>query len=246
MFAADWGAEAVRWFGNLRGTNDLDGYDILNIAGVPGPEHFDIIDMATALDRSRIQSFFTLDDCGKRKAIFTHEMREYRLSAAGLAQIRAAYGEQFGAIARRIGVYSDRTLEAVHSQLREAELVQSIHRARINVHPADVMLYTSIPTAEPLDAIFDVLPIAPTGIPWKLWTETLEPWLAKRHEAGETITYAMLAHAVGLSEKHVRAQKWLDSIAMYQPSLWQAGSLEPAGGRPKKGLLPLSLKEYNY
>lgn len=232
LFVADWGEENVRHFGDLRGTNDLDGHDLLVVAGAPGPNFFAIIDIATALDATRRESFFTRDEEGNRHAIFGHQWREYRLSADGLQHAKEEYGEDCVGLRRRVGCYAIPTLAAIHRQLREDELHQAIHRARINVHEADVWLLTSIPTDEPVDRLCSTPPLAPDGIPWQLWVDKIEPWLNSLPE-GKEIGYKDF-EGIGIKKERASDGKWIVAIVQFLPDEWEIAvkMTKRARGRP--------------
>ncbi len=237
-----FGAGNVVHFGGLRGTNQLEGTDALVVAGMHTPGPAAIMDQAIALS-DQIEPFYTLDEDGNRLQMYRYADREYRLSEAGLAQAREQFGDpDLAGVARRVGYYAVPVLEVLHRQHREAELVQAIHRARINVHAADVYLLTSLPTDEEVDAIHDEPPIGPAGIPWRTWIR-IEPWIEERWKAGEPITPSDLAELTGTHPDHVRKSRWVEAIRDRDPEHWSVGRLDPAigqapGGRRKVALIP--------
>lgn len=238
-FRREFGADRVLTFGALRGTNALEDADVLIVAGTPTPDGSAMLDLAVALS-SRIDPFFKYDDDGKRLPIYRHADREYRLSAAGIECVRAQYGEQFKSVTRRTGIYPDPTLDAIHRQLRESELIQAIHRARINIRAATVWLLTSTPLQEELlDGVWNDPPLGPQGIHWQVWLR-LEPWLRQQWQTSNPIDNHSLATAAGVSLNWVQRNGWLDLIAEYMPGQWQISRLNPSGrGRPKSGAIPL-------
>lgn len=231
--------DLVLTFGGLRGSNAMEACDVVVILGTYTPNQEAMLDLATAVT-GELRPFHELDEHGARKPIHRPVMRAYRLTEAGLAQVREIWPGAAG-VERQIGEYAHPALRAIHEQLREAELVQAIHRARINVRAATVWLLTSTPTDEPVDALHEEPPIAPAGIHWKAWTR-LEPWLAERHAAGLGVTNADIAEFIGSTVKYVQDNKWLEVIASSRPDMWVIDSIKPAkgtaGGPPKKAIKP--------
>jgi len=103
---------------------------------------------------------------------------------------------------------------AIQAQLREAELLQAIYRARLITNPADVWVFSSIPTDEPLDGLFDDPPIAPGRVSWKLWLK-IHTWCKDRAETGEAFGYTELAEGIGSREDYLRSVKALDAITEF-------------------------------
>lgn len=238
-FRREFGADRVMTFGGLRGANELGDADVLVIAGTYTPDGSAMIDQAAALS-GQIKPFFNLDEHGKRIPLYRYADREYRLSQAGLACVQAQFGQANRAVARRTGYYANPILDSIHRQLREAELTQALHRARLNVREAVVWLITATPLPdEPLDGVWDDPPIAPEGIHWQTWLG-LEPWLDTAQKTGVIVTYETVAEAAGVKADWPRKKNWLRQIAAYLPHLWQAGPLPAEGrGRPAIGLFPI-------
>ncbi len=232
LFEAEFGDDNVEHFYALRGTNSLQDAACLIVVGAPSPDIQTVIRDATALSPFRQQAFGEIDEQGRVKPVFTRIEREYRIGDA----LRAEHG---GMSPWRLvgGFWGDAALQNLYDQYREAELVQAMHRSRMNVRACDVWLLTSLPTAESLDGIWhDPPPQAgfPAGIPWKRWLK-IEPWLQERHEP---ITYAELAKAAGVVETTARKNRWLDVIREHQPGEWDSEVLKRAGsGGGKKALV---------
>lgn len=230
------GDDFVQHFGNMRGTNNLINCDGGFVIGTSGPGLQDVISIATALDDKRILPFVGLDDNGIERPLYRFVEREYRLTPEALADWQPA-----ATVTRLVGEYTDASLRAVHDQLREAELVQGIHRFRVNVQKADVWLLSGVPLLEEIDGLFQDPPLAPPGIHWRVWGK-LEPYLLARYAAGESVTYADLAAALtvnrrvrgkgaerekAVSEKYMQNHKWLNVIAAYLPELWEVDRITP-------------------
>lgn len=238
-FRRIFGDDRVLTYGALRGTNALQDVDGLILCGTPTPSGSQMLDLAVALS-GEIRPFYRYGEDGRREPVYLFADREYRLSPEGVACLREQYGADTASATRRVGYYAHATLDAIHRQLREAELIQAIHRARINMRPADVWLLTSTPLQdEALDGLWNDPPIGPAGIHWQVWLR-LEPWLRAAWEDGRSVTYETVADAAGVQETWARKSRWLDAIAAWAPDLWSTGRLEPVGrGNPRLGLIPL-------
>lgn len=187
----------VFWFGNLRGSNGMDKCDILIVMGAPSPNQYQMLDLAAALTTD-MGPLFTTDDEGKRNPIYTRQEREYRLLDG-----RGA--------ARRVGVYVNRVLDIIHEQNREAEIVQALHRARVNLRDVEVWLLTATPTDEPLDGLWDDPPLGPEGIDWRVWLR-LQPWLEEQDRTGGEITNTTVGEAMGVDPTWVSKAGWLNIL----------------------------------
>lgn len=231
--------DLVMTFGALRGSNHMEQCDVVIVLGTYTPNQESMLDLATAITGQR-EPFHEADETGARQPIHRPTMRAYRLTEAGLMQVRTLWPDSQG-VERQIKEYAHPALRAIHEQLREAELVQAIHRARINVRATTVWLLTSTPTDEPLDALYEEPPIGPAGIHWKVWTK-LEPWLADRHTQGAAVTSADIAQAMNSTAKYVQDNKWLDAIVAHYAGAWEIDAIRPAkgtaGGQPKKAIRP--------
>lgn len=236
-FARVFGAENVMTFGGLRGANGLQGVDDLFVVGTYTPNGSAMLDLAVALSGD-LEPFWQVGADNRREPLYRYSDREYRLSPAGVATLQLMHPEAQAA-ARRTGHYSHPTLDAIHRQLREAELIQAIHRARLTINPATCWLITSTPLAdEVVDGIWQDPPVGPPGIYWRTWL-ALEPWLRQQHEAGTPITYESLAQAAHVEVDHAKRNRWLDLIAAHMPAVWQVGQLQPTGrGRPPRAAFP--------
>lgn len=239
-FARVFTAERVMTFGNLRGANALQDVDDLFVVGTFTPNGSAMLDLAVALSGD-LTPFWEMGADNRREPLYRYSDREYRLSPAGVVILKLMH-PQAEAAARRTGSYMHPTLDAIHRQLREAELIQSIHRARITIHPATVWLITSTPLQdEAVDGIWQDPPIGPDGIHWRVWLK-LEPWLLEQQAAERPVTYDSLAHVARVDATYAKKEKWLDRIAAFMPDAWQIGQLEPAGrGRPPKAAFPKTI-----
>jgi hypothetical protein len=243
-FARDFGVERVETFGALRGSNDQEGQRVMIVVGTVAPGEADVIEIATALSGDRVRPFVDVVD-GRERALWRSIEAEYPLTAAGQAAARQLKG---GDLPRRIvSGYEDPDLRAVYSQLREAELVQAIHRSRVNVYPVDVWVLSSVPLlGEAVDWIDDDPPNEPdawrrgdygeNALPWRHWL-TLEDWgLFERLERGEVLDNETLAALTGADIDYIRRRAcWLEAIAaMYPDSIELATVARGKRGRPPK------------
>ena len=208
------------------------------MAGTHTPDGSALLDLATALS-DKLTPFYQVVD-GKRQPLYRYADREYRLSAAGRDCLQTQFGADVQAAARRTGYYADTTLDAIHRQLREAELVQALHRARINIHETVVWLLTGTPLPdEELDGLWNDPPLAPGGIHWQTWFQ-IESWLQFQHRAGVSVTHEALAAAAGVSLNWSQRNRWLNIIADYLPTQWRLDTLAgSANGKPPACLIPL-------
>lgn len=226
-----FGFENVLHFYKLRGRNDYNWRDAVFVVGTPSPNANAIINIALAL-RDDTTPIYERDPDGNRKPLVYYAPREFVFSEHGENFIRQKYGDDVCGVERRAVYYQSDVMRAVQMQLRESELVQAIHRARLNTRQADVWLLSSIPTDEPLDEIYNEPPISPEGIPWQIWME-IQAWMNELHRKGEVMTAKKLADATGVSEGWIRRNRWLSAIADWSGGQWETVNLpSQKGGRP--------------
>jgi hypothetical protein len=232
MFEREFGEGNTAYFYNLRGTNEFEKASCLIVVGSPSPDIRSVVYNAIALNPDRQQPFAPRDEAGNFRPLYHTAEREYRVTRqlleanAGKAPWRSLKG-----------YWAEEELQAVYDQMREAELVQALHRSRVNVHDTTVWLLTSVVTGEALDGVWDDPPAEagfPAGIYWKQWLK-IRAWLKDR----DHVTYADIAEVAGIQEATARQNRLLDHIAAHMPDQWQLAALErvsPKGGRPKKAL----------
>jgi len=221
-FERTFGEGNVRHFGALRGTNDLESADCLIVAGGYCPSMEGTFNLCAALHPERMHPFVKTID-GKPVAPWSHQSREYRMkSPSRLVPWRKV-----------AGFWQDPDLTVVLEEFRRNEIVQALHRVRPNLKASDVWLLTSLPTGEPLDAIYEnVSDLAFTpgrekvekttrdgrvypaweGITWECWL-LLYRWMDRKWEdAVEYLTKEDLATQANVSVSTVQSQKWLDYL----------------------------------
>lgn len=238
-FSEVFGRENVLWFYKLRGRNDLEEKDAVFVVGTPTPPAESVAKLALALDPSVIDPIVELDEDGKRKPLFVSSMQEFTFSEDGLQFLREFYGADIVGVERRMQHYPHPLLRAVQEQLQRSELVQAVHRARLNVRPGDCWLLSSVATPEPLDGIWNEPPIAPDGISWRVWPK-LSLWLEEQFESGNIITYESLAAAFpNKSAAYMRNERWLERIATQYPDRWETALVPTTSrGRPTNSIRP--------
>jgi hypothetical protein len=231
MFEREFGESNVGYFYNLRGTNEFEHAKCLIVVGGPSPDIRSVVQNAIALNPQRQRAYAPRDDDGNFQPLYHTSEREYRITK----QVLDVHEAKAPWRALK-GYWAEPELQAVYDQMREAELVQALHRSRMNVRETTVWLLTSVVTPEALDGIWDDPPAEagfPAGIYWKQWLK-IKAWLADQNQ----ITYADIAEAVGVSEAHARKNKWLDAIQQHLGSEWEIATLKRAGrGGGKKAIM---------
>lgn len=132
-------ADITLHFGGNRGTNAMEGVDCLIIAGTPSPSDYDIMNIAN-------QMLFS-DEISTHSNIVGN--RPYRTSSTK----PYLYEENGKQPHRLISGYDNKILEQVLYNFRDAELVQSLYRARPLTCETDVWLLTSVPLEVWLDKL---------------------------------------------------------------------------------------------
>lgn len=219
MFVEVFGPENVQHFGNLRGTNEFEDVVCLIVAGTPAPRQQDVIEIATALNPERIEPFAHEDG-----SLFYAKLCELAVTD-DVREHSSAFGAPADGLApwRLVkGYWSDEDLAAIHMQIREAELLQALHRARPNGREGvDVWLFSSVPTGELLDGVWNDLPIgAEPAISWRLWLYTLQPWLEQQWEAGGPVGVKEIAAFLDRPERGIRRGRWIRAIHDAMPGMW--------------------------
>jgi len=232
-FAAVFGELNVMHFGAIRGTNQLEDADCLIVAGGYCPPLRAVKDTTACLFPERMEPFIYRDEEGNWSDPWRRQKREYSL-------MPDAPRSKPGLVPRRTvsGFWDDPQLNMVLQAYREEEIVQAMHRVRPNLHASHVWVLTSIPTDEPLDAIYETLnntALTP-GINWKTWF-VLEDALAGWWAEGDDVTAEMIATAVNVTPGWVENQKWLHKIAEWLPDHWLKSKRKKVEGKRGPGKL---------
>lgn len=183
-FARD-NAEGAHFHGS-RGTNRLQDCDALIVIGTPQPKLEDIVETATMV----------------------YGRREHPFNPAWTTQDRAYPGQPWAYPAA--GFWDDADLQVLLEQVREAELVQALHRARPLRRQVDVWLLTNLPLPNipveliSLHELFD----APAGLDPYRWPEVLRVAEERMATAGRVTTQDLAA--LGADRKTAHA--WFDGL----------------------------------
>ena len=210
--------EADGHFGAERGTNRLADRDALIVIGTPQPPQPQIVEIAAMIYHDRLRPFNT-----------TWSTRDEPYQ---------------GQMVRYSGFWDEPDLQVVLEQLREAELVQTLHRARPLRRQVDVWLLTNIPLRNIPTQLKEVRELfgAPAGVDPYGWPDFIE-WARRWIDSHDMIVATDIAERLGVSAPTSR---------MYLYSL--AGQLElpvtkvPAAGRgPQRAavLAPQMVKNGN-
>lgn len=225
-FKRELGTARVTHFYGQRGTNNLNGCDVVFIAGCPSPNDFSIVKTYAAMNPDIMRPFSPLTDDGRIRPVRTAKQVEYQ------------YLNSMGQSPRRLvsGFWWEPSLQSIYKLFREDELFQALHRGRPLTRDVDIWIMTNIPLNLPLDAVFDDIGEivgAPLGIHWQNWL-VLSEWLKTQ----DHIDIESLAEATGRSKDLVSRQKWLDKIVDSDPERWQITAIKRAGrGRPKRAVI---------
>lgn len=193
--------EADGHFGAERGTNRLADRDALIVIGTPQPPQPQIVEIASMLYLQRTHPFNT-----------TWSTRDEPYQ---------------GQMVRYSGFWDDPDLQVVLEQLRESELIQTLHRARPLRRKVDVWLLSNLPLRGVPTVLKEVRELfgAPAGVDPYGWPDFID-WATRRLDSDGMIVATDISERFGVSAPTAR---------MYLYSL--AGQLElpvskvPAAGR---------------
>jgi hypothetical protein len=252
LFYEDFGKENVQWFGNLRGSNKLEGCDGLAIIGQNTPASRDTIDISAMLNPGRMRPFRAIDDDGLTVQPWGPVEMDYWLTDEGREIARRVHGEDLPS--RNVGGFEDDDLWTVFEQICVAELTQAIHRNRILLHEDHVVwVFSPMPLLDTaVDWIADDPPLIPerwiagkfereNPIPFDRWLD-LEAWgiydknLAYTEYEVDDVQYHSIANGAGVTEKHAKNKKWIKRLVEAYPDLFEPMSIRTGGrGRPAYG-----------
>lgn len=195
-------------FHGSRGTNRLQGTDCLLVIGTPQPSVGDLVTTATMVYGERMRPFDTTWSAQDRP--YAGQPWAYPVS----------------------GFWNDHDLQVLLEQLREAELIQALHRARPLRHAVDVWLLTNLPLPGIPVALVSLRELfgAPLGVDPYRWPDVVEQARA-RMDAAELVTSADLV-AAGLCQP-AAARRYLEALARAEG--WHL-TTAPASGRGKPPL----------
>jgi len=220
-------------FYNLRGRNDFKNIEGLFVLGSPYPKIESVLHIGIALAPDRIFELSKKNENGPAFPPYIPVEREFRLSKMGIQAVKNQFGPASGAVAKTIWAYPEPFLNAILNQLREAELMQAVYRARPLTNPADVWIFSDIPIQEiELDGIWDFAPISPAGLNWKTWKKVRE-WHESQPEGAE-YGYSELAQGTGISLSGLKHYKALDALSEFYGAEVERITKAEGKGRPKE------------
>lgn len=166
--------EADGHFGAERGTNRLADRDALIVIGTPQPPQPQIVEIASMLYSDRMNPFNT-----------TWSTRDEPYQ---------------GQMVRYSGFWDDPHLQVVLEQLREAELLQTLHRARPLRRRVDVWLLTNLPLRGIPAEMKEVRELfnAPPGVDPYGWPNFVE-WARRLLDSHGMIVATDIAERLGVS-----------------------------------------------
>lgn len=203
------------YFGAQRGTNRYDGCDCLIVVGAQQPTISTMVDMAAQVFHQRTKPFDTTWTTLDRP--FADQPWSWPIG----------------------GFWNDPDLQTLLEQFREAEILQSIHRARPIRHAVNVWLLTNVPIPNlPVDlvslaALFD----APPDVDPYTWPAVLN-CAEKRMQAAGMVLSTDLVDA-GICQAKA-ATKYLRALA--DQFGWEVVTA-PANGRGKPPLACVKNKQ---
>ena len=175
-------------FGAERGTNRLGDVDCLIVVGTPMPPQADLLEAAAMLYDGRMEPFGTEWSVEDRP----FDATEYVYPTGGY--------------------WSEPQLQALVDQYREAELMQSVHRARPLRRNVDVYLLTNAPVPGlpvqlvSLHALFE----APEGVDPYKWP-ALRQWVQERVAQAGSVTASEIAAQAGV--QWAAGKRYLEALA---------------------------------
>lgn len=242
----EFGDNVLHFYG-LRGTNIMAKVDLLFVLGSPTMHFQDIINTAVTMDTDRRVAFGGLDaETGKPKPLYKPTLQEYRLSNEALDDLAERNGwdrEMIEGAQRVVGAYTEDELAAIHQQYSASELIQAVHRARVNSRDAMVYLLTSTPIPdEVLDGISDDPPIGPARMHWKTWLQL--DFDMEQLPEGAALWPCDLAYSADVSEKYVKDNAWVDMILDYYADNggdWYSLRMRDPRAESKRGRFPKAM-----
>ncbi len=158
------GKEVLNFYG-ARGTNRLENVDVLFVIGTPMPEQSIYKSMGAML-------YFDRDEPFNDK--WTSRWIPYNYRDADGSGMEYPAG----------GFWGDRDLQALLWQMREAEIIQAVHRARPLLYPVKIYLLTNLPILDlHVDELINTQELydVPEGIDRYRWAKFYD-WMEHRDE----------------------------------------------------------------
>lgn len=204
--------EVLNFYG-ARGTNRLENVDALFVVGTPMPE------------QSVYKSIGAMIYFG-RDLPFNDTWSSIWLPYNYVDADGAGYEYPAG------GFWGDRDLQALLWQMREAEIIQAVHRSRPLLHPVSVYLLTNLPILEmPIDRLMSSAELfgAPKGVDIYRWSKFVE-WMDGQDE----VTTSDIVKDFG-KMKLETARKYLQFYVENNPG-WEIAAIKTGRrGNPPMG-----------
>lgn len=203
--------EADGHFGAERGTNRLADKDALIVIGTPQPPQTQIIEIAAMLFDERIRKFNT----AWTTRDIAYEGRAHAYPVAGF--------------------WDEPDLHIVLQQYREAELIQTLHRARPLRRRVDIWLLTNIPLPGITPELLSVQELfnAPAGVDPYRWPALIE-WAAERIDRHGMLVSTDIAEYLGMQQKAAREYMY---VIAGQLNLTVGNAPSTGRGRPALAIL---------
>jgi hypothetical protein len=200
-------------FGAERGTNRYEQCDALVVVGTPQPPTHAIVQTAAMLFDTRITPPFNAEWTTREVA---YDGQPFAIPVAGF--------------------WSDADLQLLLEQQRDAELIQTLYRARPLRRQVDVYLLTSIPLRGIVTKLVQTSDLfgAPPGVDVYRWLRVRDWVLQTLAERGIITTPELAAHA---NIQAAAARRWLTSLSQQIPHTTIGTAPSTGRGKP-----PLALR----
>src|SRR5205814_2633667 len=108
----------IAHFGNIRGTNEFENHDTVIVLGREQPSARDAERLAKAVWYDTKEPIREIKPSGAGLVQYPYRSRRYTMQDGSRREVRSR-------------VHPDRRVQAVVEQVREAEMLQAIHRLRL-------------------------------------------------------------------------------------------------------------------
>lgn len=205
--------DTLHFYGS-RGSNQMQDCDVLIVVGTPQPPLFQMEKTAKAIWPIRMRPFDT--------TWYTLDRRYNHVDENGEGW------------AYPVSVYADPELNEILWQYREAEIIQSAHRARILFRDVPVYLLTNVPVDElPPTQLLTIRELmgAPVGVDVFKWNEVVR-FSTELETSQGFVTVGDFTEHFGVSKP--TALKYMDELIAGGD--WEQAIVKSRGGRPPKAM----------
>lgn len=199
------GRPMVEHFGGARGTNNLVSVDALIVAGTPNPPEDEIHTLVRCLIQERMDAFVV----------------DGRLARVVVDRSYAWTSPEGTGISYPTTYYADADVAAVHWQMREAELIQAVGRARGVLKPVTIYLLTNLPIDQvaphhvlSLRQLYD----APDDVNVYEWARVQDAALRAARDCGVLLS-TDLVREIGCERS--TAVKYVERLRRQYPGEWR-------------------------